>query len=292
MHSLKQKILLLTIFPIFFILLIIGGLTVYNKNNAENQALFSRFDSYRSLLESGNLNFDIIQDKNKLSALLNEKVVLAEIIQSDYAVAYSSENAAASLITSSEKTEIIDAFQGTETIKKTTRDGESVISIITPLVVNDKIVAVLHQVLSNDELSARVNQYAFYIALLMLVGLIICYATIFALVNRVVLKNIYKLRQAAIDIQGGNLMTEIKIDSKDEIGELAATFGQMATEIKKNKQKMEEYSKTLEKQVAKRTDDLNHKMDELERANKFMVNREIEMIKLKKIVSELEQEKK
>jgi nitrate/nitrite-specific signal transduction histidine kinase len=291
-HSLKQKILLLTIFPIFFILLIIGGLTVYNKNNAENQALFSRFDSYRSLLESGNLNFDIIQDKNKLSALLNEKVVLAEIIQSDYAVAYSSENAAASLITSSEKTEIIDAFQGTETIKKTTRDGESVISIITPLVVNDKIVAVLHQVLSNDELSARVNQYAFYIALLMLVGLIICYATIFALVNRVVLKNIYKLRQAAIDIQGGNLMTEIKIDSKDEIGELAATFGQMATEIKKNKQKMEEYSKTLEKQVAKRTDDLNHKMDELERANKFMVNREIEMIKLKKIVSELEQEKK
>jgi HAMP domain-containing protein len=318
--------------PLLFILAGIGGLAVYNDNNVENQLLFNRFNSYRALLEGGDLSFGTIQDKSKLETLLNEKVALAEILRSDYSVIYTSENSAAPLITAQEKIEVDDAFRGTETIKKVTNNGQPFISIITPLAVNGKVVAVLHQVLSNVEASNRVNQYVLYLLLIMFSGLAICYIAIFLLLNRVVLKNIRKLKQATTEIQKGNLNEEIKIDAKDEIGNLAEAFNKMTGELKKSKQVLEDYNKKLEAEVKERTKDLeiteqklksvnfdledkvktrtaeleklksgleetvvqrtadlNQKVTEVEKINKFMVDRELKMVELKRRISELEE---
>lgn len=331
MNGLRQKILFLILTPVCIVLVVIGGMAIYNKNSSENQLLFDRFNSYRVLLENGDLSFDTIRNRDKLETLLNEKVDLAEILRSDYSVVYTSENSAAPLITNNEKKEVDDAFLGMETIKDIVKDGRSFFSIITPLVVNGNIVAVLHQVISNVESSTRVNQYAFYIIFLMLGGLGICFVTIFVLLSQIILNNIYKLKQAAIEIQNGNLDIETSIEAKDEIGDLAAAFGQMAGELKKSRKEMQDYNKKLESEVASRTKDLkvieeklktvnfdledkvkertveleklknnledavaqrtsslNMKMDELERMNKFMVDREIKMVELKKKIDEYE----
>ncbi len=291
MQGLKQKILLSTIIPILFVFSVMGSLAIYNKYNDERSALFSRFNSYRLLLESGNLGFDTIQDKKKLDTLLDEKVILAEIIKSDKSVVFSSEGINQISLSEEERQYLDNAFKGIETIKKTNYDGQSAFSIITPLIVNNNIVAVLHQVISTVELTNKTSFYAGYIVLIIFIGMVICYTIIFALINRIILKNIYKLEKAAQYIGEGNLDEKIDIKRNDEIGKLASTFEKMAEEIKKNRSEIEEYSKRLEKKVEDKTVALQSQMKELERINAFMVDREIKMVELKKRVQELEEKK-
>lgn len=294
MHGLKQKVLLLTIFPILLIFVVLGTLAIYNEKSTENELFFGRFNSYRFLLESGNLSLSTIQDKSKLEALINEKVILAEILKSDYSVVYTTENSISPATTEEEKDEIDEAFQGGETIKWITRNGESVVSIITPLIIEGKVVAALHQIVSNAESSGRTNRYTAYVFVFLLVGLIVCYIIIFFLLNRNVLKNIYKLKQATIKIKEGNLSEEIKITSKDEISDLADAFNQMAGELRKNRQELENYNKKLEEQIKERTKNLEIAEKKLRSVNSDLESKvaertsELEALKnnLEKMVSE------
>ena len=253
MSGLRKKISLLVLLPILFVLTSIGGLAVDNKKNSENDMLFDRFNSYRVLLESGDLSFETINDKKKLEAVLDEEVDLAEILRRDYSVLYSSENSAAPLLTAGERGEVDDAFNGIETIRELNMNGTPFFSIITPLVVNGKIVAVLHQVISNIQSTNRVNEYIIYVVLLMLAGFGVSFFAIFILLDKVILRNIYKLKRATLEIQKGNLDIDTKIDSDDEIGDLATAFGQMIGELKKDRKEMEEYNQKLKRDVAERT---------------------------------------
>jgi PAS domain S-box-containing protein len=245
MRGLKLKILLLTLVPIMLVLLSISGLAIYNKYQSENQLLTDHLNSYRTLLESGDLSFDTTQDKQKSSDLLNQQVILAEILHSDYSVVYSSENSAAPLITQEEQSEVDAAFQGIQTTKTITKNNKPAFSIITPLVVNGVVVGALHQILSETDSSARVMQYAIFILSLMLAGLFICFVLIYLLLDGTVLKNIYKLKQATLEIQKGNLTKEIQVKTNDEIGELAASFNKMTKNLLRSRKSVEDKVKEL-----------------------------------------------
>lgn len=104
-----------------------------------------------------------------------------------------------------------------------------------------------------------------------------------------------KLIEGVESIGKGNLGYHIDVKSRDEMGELASAFNQMTIDLKGSREKLEEYSKTLEKQVTERTKELERskkelesKLDELERFSKLSVGRELKMIELKKRVKELE----
>jgi hypothetical protein len=62
----------------------------------------------------------------------------------------------------------------------------------------------------------------------------------------------------------------------------------MTEELKKSKQVQEDYNKKLEQQVEERTVVMRQKMDEVERMNKLMVDRELKMVELKQRINELE----
>ncbi len=205
----------------------------------------SRMNSYRALLESGDLSFDAVQDKQKLKSFLGEEVILAEILRSDYSVVYSSENSPAPLIANNERSEVDEAFRGVETVKVVQMNNKPATSIITPLVVNGKVVAVLHQVLSNVDSTSRVVEYGLFILLLMLIGMVTCFALIYWLLGKVVVNNIYKLKQATIEIQKGNYDREIEITSNDEIGQLALSFNQMTKKILDSRKTIEAKMKEL-----------------------------------------------
>ncbi|HLG25110.1 MAG TPA: HAMP domain-containing protein [Candidatus Nanoarchaeia archaeon] len=290
MHSLKYKILLLTLVPLALSLLIIGGLSVYNKIGTERELLLGRLNAYRILLESGDLAFETSTDKVKLESLLDEKVEFSEIIDRNYFPIYSSENSVAPLITDEEKKDIDEAFDGIETTKNIGKENHrnAAFVIISPLIVNYRVVAVLHQGLSNEKSSQRVMDYILYILVFIVMGIAICFILISLLLNKLILRDIYQLKKSTIEIQKGNLDAKIEVNSKDEIGELAGAFESMRLAIKKQQDELEGYSKNLERKVEDRTQELRTKNEELEKFNKIAVGRELKMLELKNKIAELE----
>lgn len=61
------------------------------------------------------------------------------------------------------------------------------------------------------------------------------------------------LRQGVENIRSGNLDDQVPVNTKDELGELAAALNIMMTELRQSRQKLETYAHTLEEQVAERT---------------------------------------
>ncbi|MBN1156883.1 HAMP domain-containing protein [Candidatus Woesearchaeota archaeon] len=294
MASLKYKILFLTLTPLALVLILIGGLTVYNKIETERTLLLNRLDAYRTLLESGDLTFETSADKAKLEALLNEKVEFSEIIDRKHQVLYSSENSAAPLFLSDQDIEDFDdAFMGIETTKNiAAREGrKTAFVIISPLIVNGRVVAVLHQGLSNEKSDQRTRDYILYIGIFVMVGIVLCFISISFLLDKALLKNIYKLKEATIEVQKGMLDTQTGVKTKDEIGDLASAFNQMTADLKKSREEIKMHADELEEQVGERTKELKSKNEELERFNKLAVGRELKMIELKKRIKELEEKR-
>ncbi len=85
------------------------------------------------------------------------------------------------------------------------------------------------------------------------------------LIVRPIRRLVYGTRQIA----QGNLNYEVQVSSKDEIGELAASFNQMTLFLKRSHEEVEEYRRMLEKMVEERTRKLRETEAELIRSEKF-----------------------
>ncbi len=125
-----------------------------------------------------------------------------------------------------------------------------------------------------NEMIWRNLQIAFY---LVLGSLVFSYI----LANSVIIP-IKKLTEGAEEIGRGNLNHRIDIRTKDEIGHLAMTFNKMAQDLKESRAELEEYSKTLEKRVEARTEELNERVKELRDAKAATLNLLDDMDKARK----------
>ncbi|MFH2137649.1 MAG: ATP-binding protein [Candidatus Omnitrophota bacterium] len=97
---------------------------------------------------------------------------------------------------------------------------------------------------------------------------------------------ILKLAEGTRRLAAGDLTTTVSIKSGDEIGQLAASFNVMTASIKKSrdelieaKEKIEDWSRTLEQKVDDRTQELSHSqkatlnmMKDLEEVNTYIEN--------------------
>lgn len=105
------------------------------------------------------------------------------------------------------------------------------------------------------------------------------------LMSSLLTKSLSKLTQAAEQIGKGNYAVDlshlIKAKIQDEFGRLADTVNSMAKTISSSQEQ-------LEGKVKERTRELDANVKELERVNKFMVNRELKMAEMKKEMEELE----
>jgi signal transduction histidine kinase/CheY-like chemotaxis protein len=85
------------------------------------------------------------------------------------------------------------------------------------------------------------------------------------LIIRPIRRLVYGTRQVA----RGDLSFEVKVNSRDEIGELAASFNQMTHFLNRSHDQVEEYRKNLEQMVEERTRKLQETEAELIRSEKF-----------------------
>ena len=97
--------------------------------------------------------------------------------------------------------------------------------------------------------------------------IIISFLLIFFLFNYFISSPIGELTKGVRSMGKGTLGYEVKIKSKDEIGELATAFNKMSTDLKISRDSLEDYSKNLENLVAERTRELEEKTKRLEQIN-------------------------
>jgi two-component system cell cycle sensor histidine kinase/response regulator CckA len=106
----------------------------------------------------------------------------------------------------------------------------------------------------------------FYLNLLEGIIIVLIGALIASWVSRSITKPIKKLVEGTKQVSKGNLEHQIDISTYDEIGVLASAFNHMTLELKKNRDEIEEHSKTLEDKVTERTKELRHEINERKQA--------------------------
>jgi len=97
--------------------------------------------------------------------------------------------------------------------------------------------------------------------------IIVSFLLIFFLFNYFISAPIGELTKGARHMSKGALGYEVKIKSKDEIGELATAFNTMSADLKVSRDNLEDYSKNLEELVAVRTKELEEKTKRLQQIN-------------------------
>jgi signal transduction histidine kinase len=101
------------------------------------------------------------------------------------------------------------------------------------------------------------NNFGFGIGIIIL-GLLVAFY-----LARNITKPIKELVKGAKGISDGNLDLHIEVNTKDEIGNLAYSFNQMAKDLKKSRNAIEEYSRNLEQRIDERTRELKEAQAEL-----------------------------
>jgi signal transduction histidine kinase len=107
-----------------------------------------------------------------------------------------------------------------------------------------------------------------------------------------IIKPIKKLTETTEEISKGNFNAKSDITSKNEIGQLASAFNQMTEDLKKSREKLEIYSKELEKKVEERTENLNEKVEELTKTKTALLNMMEDSDKINKELIETQNELK
>ena len=121
--------------------------------------------------------------------------------------------------------------------------------------------------------------------------IIVSFLLIFFLFNYFISSPIGELTKGVRHMSKGTLGYEVKIKSKDEIGELATAFNTMSADLKISRDHLEEYSKNLEKLVAERTRELEEKTKRLEQINQDLTVAREQLSILNKNLEERVQER-
>lgn len=118
-----------------------------------------------------------------------------------------------------------------------------------------------------NEAIAGIQRKAFIITFgIILVGIVLTIIMI-----RFITQPLRKLMDATKIVAQGNLDHHVEIIRKDEIGVLAKSFNQMTNELKKSREKIENWNKELEAKVIERTKELSKKHKELKKYSEELI---------------------
>lgn len=108
------------------------------------------------------------------------------------------------------------------------------------------------------------NTTAYAFVLMGLVSVVL-----YAILRKFVLKPVTTLSDAMGTVAQGNLCLFVKATSEDEIGLLVRDFNDMTQELNTARERMEDWTATLEREIAKKTAELKKSQDKLIQAEKL-----------------------
>ena len=126
------------------------------------------------------------------------------------------------------------------------------LTVFMPINLSGKIAGTYEMLLSMNAAYAAFDVRVRNLVMISAISLFILIFSFLYLLRRAIVKPVIAFRDAAKLIGEGNLDTEIKIESRDELGELSSAFNQMTNDLKKSREKIEKYNKTLEKLLSQK----------------------------------------
>ena len=298
-YNLKLKIIL----PVFFILIIIfltSSLIIIDREyNSARDTLIDSAESYSSLsaialinnyeqyYESGFFQFlNIVDDHMKLNRNINEIQILNLNGKILFDTTELIEKTKYDEITYGERflqdEDLIKRIISSEPSNKFLENNQY-IEIIQPYI-NEwgRHDYTIRYIFSLSSLEDMKLEMIFTIFISSGVFIVISFLLIFFIFNRFITAPIDKLIKGIRSIGKGNLGDEVKVNSQDEIGELASAFNKMRVDLKKTQDSLKEYSENLEMLVTKRTEELEDKTANLEKINRDLIQARKELDALNK----------
>lgn len=123
------------------------------------------------------------------------------------------------------------------------------------------------------EVLSPLNRIIYYNLVAIIIVMILLFSIGITLFNIVIIKPIKKLSEDVVAIKNGDLNHKISFKSKDEIGELAGSFGLLVEAVKKSQANLEE-------KVKDRTIELDKKVKIIETSNKDLQETQKAMVNL------------
>lgn len=219
------------------------------KSSALNltQALDARITTREKLSDSEKLQSEIEQVMKMNPSLVQMNISLPR--RNELRVVASSND---DLTGSEAIPEALSVFEKGETYVEsyTDQDGEKIMQVIAPFHVGNQRMGVYHLKFSLQDLEGVVQktQRRFFYGILAAVPILLI--ALLLLLRRTLLNPLRRLQQGAQAIGSGNFEYRIRLDRRDEIGNLAESFNKMAEQIsdfyKKLDEKVEERTRQLE----------------------------------------------
>ena len=94
-------------------------------------------------------------------------------------------------------------------------------------------------------------------------------AILYVILSKFVLKPVSTLSKAMGRVAQGDLERTETAVSQDEVGQLVGSFNEMTQELKTAREKLQNWTESLEQEVAKKSDELKKSQDKLIHAEKL-----------------------
>ncbi|OGS45923.1 MAG: hypothetical protein A2539_05685 [Elusimicrobia bacterium RIFOXYD2_FULL_34_15] len=133
---------------------------------------------------------------------------------------------------------------------------------------SEKITGMLSNLVPTTRIKTTINKMRnIQLGLLFLFIVIVFYLSF--KISRSISIPIMKLREASVYIAQGNMDVLLDIKTGDEIEELSNSFNKMIKDLKKSKEDIIEYNRTLEQKVEERTKELKDSQEKLVQTTKM-----------------------
>ncbi len=218
----------------------ISGLGVYLAHSARNDHLDTlRTQLAEQALLIGDSSIPYFtdsqtQDLDGLAKRLGEQIgSRITIIEKDGVVLGDSEEAPSTMENHSNRPEVQQALsEGTgSSIRFSETVGYEMMYVAVPITVNGEIVGVARVSLPLTEIDKSLDHLSRIIIIGAVIAAVIAILLAFQIL-RITTEPIKKLTQLSLKMAQGGLDQEIQITSRDEVGELAGAFNQMAARIR------------------------------------------------------------
>ena len=134
---------------------------------------------------------------------------------------------------------------------------------------HQRVLGILETDFSLASVDDTIKMETLKITLYGIVLIIVSSAVLYLILRRLVMKPVSSLSHAMERVAAGDLTQTVALTSQDEMGLLASTFNMMTKDLTTAKEKMDNWTQTLEKEIARKTHELKRSQDKLVQAEKL-----------------------